>query len=59
MDPEIGALFPDRFVDSELREMPAGWEEAALDEIVLLNPEMWTTRNAPQTVLFVNSLYNK
>ena len=30
MDPEIAALFPDRFVDSELGEIPAGWggEEA-------------------------------
>ena len=26
MDPEIAALFPDRFVDSELGEIPAGWE---------------------------------
>ena len=26
MDPSIAALFPDRFVDSELGEVPAGWE---------------------------------
>ena len=25
MDPDIAALFPDRFVDSELGEIPAGW----------------------------------
>ena len=32
MDPEIAALFPDRFVDSELGEIPAGWEVKALGE---------------------------
>ena len=26
MDPSIAALFPDHFVDSELGEVPAGWE---------------------------------
>ena len=26
MDPAIAALFPDHFVDSELGEIPAGWE---------------------------------
>ena len=26
MDPSIAALFPDRFVDSELGEIPEGWE---------------------------------
>ena len=32
MDPEIAALFPDRFVDSELGEIPAGWEVKPLGE---------------------------
>ncbi len=30
MDPEIAALFPDRFVDSGLGEIPEGWEVRAL-----------------------------
>ena len=34
MDPEIAALFPDRFVDSELGEMPEGWEVKTLGEAV-------------------------
>lgn len=33
MAPEIAALFPDRFVDSELGEIPAGWEVKELDEL--------------------------
>ena len=33
MDPKIAALFPDRFVDSELGEIPAGWEVFRLDDL--------------------------
>ena len=39
MDPEIVALFPDRFVDSELGEIPAGWEVKALPELIEVNPK--------------------
>ena len=55
MDPEIAALFPDRFVDSDLGEIPAGWEAAtAVDDIALLNPESWNARNAPEIVVYVD-----
>ena len=54
MDPEIAVLFPDRFVDSELGEIPERWEETTVDKIALLNPETWTARNAPQTVVYVD-----
>ena len=33
LPPELWDLFPDRLVDSELGEIPAGWEVKALDEI--------------------------
>jgi type I restriction enzyme S subunit len=33
MDAETAALFPDRFVDSELGPIPEGWEVRSLDEI--------------------------
>ena len=36
MDPNIAALFPDRFVDSELGPIPEGWEVKALGELVEL-----------------------
>ena len=35
MDPDIAALFPDRFVDSELGPIPAGWEVKALGDFVV------------------------
>ncbi len=31
--PDIAALFPDRFVESELGEIPAGWEVVNLDDL--------------------------
>ena len=33
MDPEIVDLFPDRLVDSELGEIPEGWEMKALGDV--------------------------
>ena len=36
MDPDIAALFPDSFVDSELGAVPEGWEVGTLDDMVEL-----------------------
>ena len=36
MDPSIAAMFPDRFVNSELGEVPEGWEVGALDDMLEL-----------------------
>ena len=36
MDPEIAALFPDRFVDSVLGEIPVGWEVTTLGKLIEL-----------------------
>ena len=36
MDPNIAALFPDRFVDSALGPIPEGWEMTELGELVEL-----------------------
>ena len=38
MSPEIAALFPDRFVDSELGKIPEGWEISPLSEVIEINP---------------------
>ena len=35
MDPDIAALFPDNFVDSELGPIPEGWEVKALGDVVV------------------------
>ncbi len=32
--PELWELFPDRFVNSELGEIPEGWEAAVLDDVI-------------------------
>ena len=50
----IADLFPDRLVDSELGEIPEGWRVGTLDDIALLNPESWSVRNAPETVVYVD-----
>ena len=34
----LADLFPDRLVDSELGEIPEGWEVKALDEMIEVNP---------------------
>ena len=36
MDPDIAAVFPDSFVDSELGPIPAGWKCGVLDDVVEL-----------------------
>ena len=36
LDPDIAALFPDRFVDSELGPIPEGWEGGSLHDLVEL-----------------------
>ena len=38
MDPNIAALFPDSFVDSELGSIPSGWEVVPLAEMIEVNP---------------------
>ena len=55
MDPNIAALFPDRFVDSELGPMPAGWEVRTLGDLCN-KPEYGYTasaRNEPTGVKFL------
>ena len=36
LPPELWALFPDRLVDSELGEIPEGWEVGSFSEVVIL-----------------------
>ena len=36
MDPEVAALFPDKLVDSELGEIPEGWEVKILGNLLEL-----------------------
>lgn len=50
----LANLFPDRLVDSAMGEIPDGWRVSTLGEIAFLNPESWSTRNAPDRILYVD-----
>jgi len=47
-------LFPDRLVDSELGEIPEGWEVTSLSEYSSLNPESLTKRTRPAQIRYVD-----
>ena len=51
---ELWDLFPDRLVDSELGEIPEGWEVKALGEVAHLNPESWSRTKYPEMVEYVD-----
>ena len=38
LPPDVAALFPDRLVESELGEIPEGWEVVPLPEMIEVNP---------------------
>ena len=50
MDLEIAALFPDRFVDSELGEIPEGWEVYRLNELAEHHTLSVTPSARPDTI---------
>ena len=54
LPPELWALFPDRLVDSELGEIPEGWEVKALGDVASLNPESWSRTNRPADLEYVD-----
>ena len=51
---DITHLFPDRMVDSELGEIPEGWEACTIREIASLNPESWKSGHHPASVVYVD-----
>jgi type I restriction enzyme, S subunit len=50
----LADLFPARFVDSELGEIPEGWEECRLEEFASLNPEAWSKDTRPEIINYVD-----
>ncbi|MBI3919582.1 MAG: restriction endonuclease subunit S [Betaproteobacteria bacterium] len=51
---QIADLFPSRFVDSDLGEIPEGWEVATLESVAVLNPEVWTKDTRPVEIRYVD-----
>ena len=51
---EIADLFPDRLVESEMGEIPEGWQQGTLNDLARLNPESWSSRNAPRRIRYVD-----
>ena len=50
----LADLFPDRLVDSELDEIPEGWEVGTLADVAFLNPESWSTKHHPEELAYVD-----
>jgi type I restriction enzyme S subunit len=50
----IADLFPDAFVDSELGEIPEGWEVRTLADFSVLNPEAWSKETHPAIIDYVD-----
>ena len=50
----LAHLFPARVVNSELGEIPEGWEPATLGTLASLNPESWTSDDYPDVISYVD-----
>jgi type I restriction enzyme S subunit len=50
----IADFFPSRLVDSELGEIPEGWEVSTLAGASVLNPEVWTRDSRPVQIEYVD-----
>ena len=51
---DLAELFPDRLVDSETGEIPDGWQQGTLNDLARLNPESWSSHNAPCRIRYVD-----
>lgn len=50
----IAALFPDHLIDSELGEIPEGWEVGDLNKLAHLNVHSWTKKSEPEDIFYVD-----
>lgn len=50
----IADLFPSCFVDSELGEIPEGWEIGTLADFASLNPETWSRDTRPEVINYID-----
>jgi type I restriction enzyme S subunit len=52
--PHIAKLFPDSFVESELGEIPKGWQVATIADYSSLNPEAWSKETRPAVINYID-----
>lgn len=50
----IADLFPDRFIDSEIGEIPKGWLSGTIRDVAMVNPESWSPKRPPKEVTYVD-----
>ncbi|HNP82730.1 MAG TPA: restriction endonuclease subunit S [Nitrospira sp.] len=50
----VADLFPDSFEDSDLGEIPRGWEVGTLGDFSALNPESWSKDTRPSEIKYVD-----
>ena len=50
----LADLFPDSFEDSELGEIPMGWEVGTLAEFASINPESWSKETRPDIINYLD-----
>ncbi|MBD2810597.1 restriction endonuclease subunit S [Xenorhabdus sp. Vera] len=51
---EIRALFPAEFEETELGWVPKGWIIDNIQNIALLNPNSWSSKNSPKNIEYVD-----
>ncbi|MCS6297532.1 MAG: restriction endonuclease subunit S [Nitrospira sp.] len=54
LTPDFLALFPSRFQDSQVGEIPEGWAVGTADEYCFLNAKSWTQTSIPDVVHYVD-----
>ena len=50
----LADLFPARLVDSDLGEIPEGWEAGTVADLSSLNPETWTKGERPAEIRYID-----
>ena len=50
----LADLFPARLVDSNLGDIPEGWETGTVADLSVLNPETWTKGKRPAEIRYID-----
>ena len=53
MDADTAALFPDSFEESELGEIPAGWQVGSVDDVAIINARTLGRHDSLETIDYI------